>query len=160
MTAVRPPRPRSSSTPTRSAPKLFPIPRGLKLAPPKAPVGTVYRGSEGMWSWVLHRITGVAIFFFLLVHILDQALVRISPAAYDGVIAQYKNPIMGLGELALVAAIGLHALNGLRIVLIDFWNVGTRYHRLMFWTAIGLWAVLMIGFAPRHLAVLIRELPH
>jgi G3E family GTPase len=29
-----------------------------------------------MWSWVLHRITGVAIFFFLLVHILDTALVR------------------------------------------------------------------------------------
>ena len=28
-----------------------------------------------MWSWVLHRITGVAIFFFLLVHILDTALV-------------------------------------------------------------------------------------
>jgi succinate dehydrogenase/fumarate reductase cytochrome b subunit len=24
-----------------------------------------------MWSWVLHRITGIAIFFFLLVHVLD-----------------------------------------------------------------------------------------
>lgn len=41
--------------------------------------GTLYRGSTGMWSWVLHRITGVAIYFFLLVHILDTALVRLSP---------------------------------------------------------------------------------
>jgi succinate dehydrogenase / fumarate reductase, cytochrome b subunit len=160
MTAVRPPRSRSTSSPTRSAPKLFPIRGGLKLTPPKAPAGTIYRGSEGMWSWVLHRITGVAIFFFLLVHILDQALVRLSPAAYDGVIAQYKNPIMGLGELALVGAIGFHALNGLRIILIDFWQVGTRYHPLMFWTVIALWVVLMIGFAPRQLEVILKEFPH
>ena len=42
----------------------------------KVPRGTLYRGNEGMWSWVLHRITGVAIFFFLLVHVLDTALIR------------------------------------------------------------------------------------
>lgn len=49
---------------------------------PKRPAGTLYRGREGMWSWVIHRITGVAIYFFLLVHILDTALVRVSPEAY------------------------------------------------------------------------------
>ncbi|OUD80839.1 hypothetical protein BC477_20325 [Clavibacter michiganensis subsp. michiganensis] len=32
-----------------------------------------------MWSWVLHRITGVSIFFFLLVHVLDTSLIRVSP---------------------------------------------------------------------------------
>ena len=42
-----------------------------------------------MWSWVLHRITGVAIFFFLLVHILDTSLVRLSPEGYNVVIASY-----------------------------------------------------------------------
>ena len=41
--------------------------------------GTIYRGGQGMWTWVLHRITGVAVFFFLLVHVLDTALVRVSP---------------------------------------------------------------------------------
>ena len=51
----------------------------LKIKPPKLS-GTLYRGKEGMWSWVLHRITGVAIYFFLLVHILDTSVVRISPA--------------------------------------------------------------------------------
>ena len=118
---------------------------------PKRPAGTLYRGREGMWSWVLHRITGVAIYFFLLVHILDTALVRVSPEAYNAVISAYKTPIMALGELGLVAAIGLHALNGLRIILIDFRSVGTRHQRLMFWIVIALWAVLMIGFTPRHL---------
>jgi succinate dehydrogenase / fumarate reductase cytochrome b subunit len=145
---------------TRPAPRLSPTRTSPRLSLPKAPAGTVYRGHEGMWSWVLHRITGVGIFFFLLVHIMDTALVRVSPQLYDGVISTYKNPIMGLGELVLVAAIGFHALNGLRIILIDFWNVGTRYHRLMFWTAIALWAVLMLGFAPRQLEVILKEFPH
>jgi succinate dehydrogenase / fumarate reductase cytochrome b subunit len=119
--------------------------------------GTLYRGREGMWSWVLHRITGVSIYFFLLVHILDTALVRISPEAYDAVIGTYKNPVMGLGETGLVAAILFHALNGLRIILIDFWSAGTKHQRVMFWVVIGLWAVLMLGFAPRHLMNVFSE---
>ena len=118
---------------------------------PRRPAGTLYRGREGMWSWVLHRITGVAIYFFLLVHILDTSLVRVSPEAYNAVINTYKTPIMGLGEIALVAAIGLHALNGLRIILIDFTTFGTRHQRLMFWVVIGLWVVLLAGFIPRQL---------
>ncbi|WP_420833611.1 succinate dehydrogenase, cytochrome b556 subunit [Salinibacterium metalliresistens] len=122
-----------------------------KIAAPKRPAGTLYRGREGMWSWVLHRITGTAIYFFLLVHILDTALVRVSPEAYNAVIGTYKTPIMGLGEIALVAAIGLHALNGLRIILIDFWRLGTKYQRVMFWIVIALWLVLLAGFIPRQL---------
>ena len=122
-----------------------------KITVPKRPAGTLYRGREGMWSWVLHRITGVAIFFFLLVHILDTALIRISPEAYNAVIGAYKTPIMGLGEAALVAAIGLHALNGIRIILIDFTNIGTRIQRALFWVVVALWVLLLAGFLPRHL---------
>jgi succinate dehydrogenase / fumarate reductase cytochrome b subunit len=111
-----------------------------------------------MWSWVLHRITGVAIFFFLLVHVLDTSLVRITPEGYNAVISTYKTPILGLGELALVAAIGFHALNGLRIILIDFWSVGTRHQRLLFWIVIALWIVLLAGFAPRQIINVIAEM--
>ena len=128
-----------------------------KISMPKRPAGTLYRGREGMWSWVLHRITGVAIYFFLLVHILDTSLVRVSPEAYNAVINTYKTPIMGLGETALVAAIGLHALNGLRIILIDFWAPATKHQRLLFWIVIGVAVVLFAGFAPRHLMNVFSE---
>ena len=121
------------------------------------PGGTLYRGYTGMWSWVLHRITGVAIFFFLLVHILDTALVRVSPEAYNAVISTYKTPLMGLGEIGLVGAILFHALNGLRIILVDFWSKGVKYQRTMFWIVIGLWVVLMAGFLPRQIANIILE---
>jgi succinate dehydrogenase / fumarate reductase cytochrome b subunit len=131
---------------------------GPLAASGKRPQGTLYRGREGMWSWVLHRVTGVAIYFFLLVHVLDTALIRLSPEAYNAVIGTYKNPIMGLGETALVAAIVFHAFNGIRIILIDFWSKGPRYQKVMFYIVIVLWVVAMLGFAPRHLINVFSEM--
>jgi len=49
-------------------------------------VGTVYRGGTGQWSWALHRITGVAVFLFLLAHIVDTALVGFGPDLYNRVV--------------------------------------------------------------------------
>ncbi len=118
---------------------------------PVIPGGTLYRGKEGMWSWVLHRITGVGIYFFLLVHILDTALVRVSPEAYNAVIGAYQTPFMGVAEVGLVGAIVFHAFNGLRIILVDFWNIGTKIHRPMFYGVLGLWLITMLAFTPRHL---------
>ena len=120
---------------------------------PTAPAGTLYRGREGMWSWVAHRVTGVLIFFFLIVHVLDTALVRVSPEAYNAVIGTYQTPIMGLGEAGLVAAIVFHAFNGIRVALVDFWSQGTRYQRVMLWVVLGLFVVTMAGFLPRHLSI-------
>ena len=119
---------------------------------PSLPAGTLYRGKVGMWSWVLHRITGVAIFFFLLVHVLDTALVRLSPEAYNAVINTYKTPLIGVAELGLVAAILYHALNGLRVILIDFWRKGVKYQNVMFWIVVAIALLIFIGFAPRHLS--------
>ncbi|WP_035059445.1 succinate dehydrogenase, cytochrome b556 subunit [Cellulomonas bogoriensis] len=119
---------------------------------PQAPAGTLYRGREGMWSWVAHRVTGFLIFFFLLVHVADTALVRVSPEAYNVVIGAYKNPVMGLAEAGLVAAIVFHAFNGIRVMLVDFWSNGPRYQRVMLWIVVGLVVVTMAAFLPRHLS--------
>lgn len=104
-----------------------------------------------MWSWVLHRITGVATFFFLFVHVLDTALVRVNPPeTYDSVIETYKTPpLVGLMELALVAMVLYHALNGLRVMLVDFWSKGPKYQRVMLWTILAIWFVVMIPAAGR-----------
>lgn len=106
--------------------------------------GTLYRGDPGMWSWVAHRITGVATFFFLFAHVLDTALVRVSPNAYDEIIATYKTPLVNLLEVGLVGAVLYHALNGLRVMLVDFWGKGARYQRPMLWTILGIWVLVMI----------------
>ncbi|HET6353120.1 succinate dehydrogenase, cytochrome b556 subunit [Streptomyces sp. NPDC002659] len=122
------------------------------------PAGTLYRGREGMWSWVAHRVTGVLIFFFLFVHVLDTALVRVSPEAYDDVVATYKTPIVALLEYGLVAAILFHALNGLRVIAVDFWSKGARYQKRMFWIVMSIWFVLMVGALYPVLGHAVREL--
>jgi len=126
-------------------------------APRKKPARrrTLYRGDPGMWSWVLHRITGATIFFFLFVHVLDTALVRVSPEAYNEVVSTYKTPIVGLMEVGLVAAVLYHALNGIRVILIDFWQHGPRYQRLMLWGVAAIWLAVMIpalGVLGMHMA--------
>jgi succinate dehydrogenase / fumarate reductase cytochrome b subunit len=107
--------------------------------------GTLYRGREGMWSWVAHRITGVLIFFFLFAHVLDTALLRVSKSSYNAVIDSYKNPITNFLEYGLTAAIVFHAFNGLRIIAVDFWAKGPRYQKRMLWIVVGVWAALMAG---------------
>jgi succinate dehydrogenase / fumarate reductase cytochrome b subunit len=124
----------------------------MTTATPESPVApaprsrrrTLYRGDPGMWSWVLHRITGATIFFFLFVHVLDTALVRVSPQAYNEVIETYKTPIVGLMEVGLVVAVLYHALNGIRVILIDFWQKGPRYQRQMLWVVIGVFLAIFI----------------
>jgi succinate dehydrogenase / fumarate reductase cytochrome b subunit len=97
-----------------------------------------------MWSWVLHRISGATIFFFLFVHVLGQAVLRVNPQTYDAVIHDYQNPIVGLMEFGLVAAVLFHALNGIRVILIDFWSEGTRYQRLMLWIVAVVFLLLIV----------------
>lgn len=106
--------------------------------------GTLYRGREGMWSWVAHRITGVAVYLFLLVHVLDTALVRVDANLYDAVISSYKTPIVNLLEVGLVGAVLYHALNGIRVILVDFWSKGPRYQRAMLWVVLVIWLALMV----------------
>jgi succinate dehydrogenase / fumarate reductase cytochrome b subunit len=97
-----------------------------------------------MWSWVAHRITGVLTFFFLFAHVLDTALVRVSPEAYNEVIETYKNPFVNLMEVGLVGAVLYHALNGIRVMLVDFWAKGARYQRTMLWIILIIWFVVMV----------------
>jgi len=106
-----------------------------------------------MWTWVVHRITGVLTFFFLFAHVLDTALVRVSPDAYDRTIATYKTPIVNLLEVGLVGAVLYHALNGLRIIAIDFWAKGPKYQRQLTWVIGTVWLVVMVPavfFMTRH----------
>lgn len=104
-----------------------------------------------MWTWVAHRITGVSIFFFLFAHVIDTAMVRVSPEAYNIAVETYKNPIVGVLEIGLVAAVLFHALNGIRIVLVDFWSDGPRYQRQMTYVAGAIFLVLLVPFVIRHL---------
>ena len=99
-----------------------------------------YRGSEGMLAWAFHRISGVAIWAFILLHVLDIWLVGVNPELYNEVLVIYASPIGRVGEALLGAALLYHALNGLRIVIMDFWPPMAHYHRQLWYAS---WVVFL-----------------
>jgi len=103
-----------------------------------------YRGGIGQWSWVLHRITGVGVLVFLLLHILDTSLVVLGPDHYNAMIGLYRKPFFRVMEVGLFASLLYHALNGGRIILIDFWERLTRIHRQLFTIQMICFALIMI----------------
>jgi succinate dehydrogenase cytochrome b subunit len=90
---------------------------------------TRYKGGEGMWSWILHRGTGLMVLGFLFLHILDTSLIGFGGNHYDTFVNIYKTAWFRPLEVLLVGAVIYHAMNGLRIVLIDFWARGARNER-------------------------------
>jgi succinate dehydrogenase / fumarate reductase cytochrome b subunit len=88
----------------------------------------VYKGKSGQWAFVLHRITGFLVFFFLLLHIVDVSLIT-RPKLYNEVHEVYGNVLLRLFEVGLLAALLYHSLNGLRIVLVDFFPEAIKSER-------------------------------
>jgi succinate dehydrogenase / fumarate reductase, cytochrome b subunit len=88
-----------------------------------------YKGREGMWTWILHRLTGLGILLFLIIHVIETGLIIYSPAFYDKALVLYKNPLFRMAELAIFFAVIFHAVNGARIVIQDFWPIVMERHR-------------------------------
>jgi len=88
-----------------------------------------YRGSEGMFAWAFHRISGVAIWAFLVLHVFDIYLSGGAPSLYDDLLSFYASPPGRLMEVVLGAGLLYHALNGVRIMLMDFWPGLTVWHK-------------------------------
>lgn len=101
-----------------------------------------YRIRTGMLAWVFHRLSGLALVGYLVIHVWGLKAIT-NREAYNALITSYHAPIFKVGEFLLLCAVVYHALNGLRIVLIDFVGWSPNQKRL-FWT-LGAVAVVLIG---------------
>lgn len=106
-----------------------------------------YKGGTGQWAWVLHRVTGVGVLLFLFAHIIDTVLVAWGPEVYDKVIGIYKQPAFRFLEVGLLAAVLYHALNGVRIIIIDFWEDTMAYERQLFYAVTALFMAIFLPSA-------------
>ena len=111
----------------------------------KANKGPVYKGGIGQWSWAAHRITGVGVLAFLFGHIVDTFAVGFGPELYNETIALYQQWWFKPFEVGLVGATLFHALNGLRIIVFDFWP-GLALRQRQF--AYAELVLFVAGFAP------------
>ena len=110
-----------------------------------------YRGREGMVAWAFHRISGIGIWAFVVLHVIDIYLVGGDPRLYDELLAFYASPAGRLMEVLLGAALLYHALNGMRIIIIDLWPAMTHYHRQIWWAS---WAIFVGVGIPGALIIL------
>lgn len=111
--------------------------------------GWRYRGREGQWSYLLNRVAGLAVLLFLAIHILDTSTVYFFPDLYSHAIDLYRTTPVMLGEIALVAAVLYHGLNGYKIIYFDQrpdrWN--ERNSRRFFWGVIAASVLLWLPAA-------------
>jgi succinate dehydrogenase / fumarate reductase cytochrome b subunit len=103
----------------------------------------VYKGKSGQWAFVGHRVSGMLVFFFLLLHIVDVSLINADPVLYDEVHDLYGNILLRLFEVGLLFALLFHSLNGIRIVLVDFFPGMVRNERRLFAVVMAL--TLLVG---------------
>jgi len=106
-----------------------------------------YRGREGHYSFLMHRLTGLGTLLFLTIHILDTATVYFLPNLYSHAIDLYRSTVLGLGEIVLIFCVFYHGVNGLRIAVFDMlqprgWSfpAGRRSALVTALVALLLWA--------------------
>jgi succinate dehydrogenase / fumarate reductase cytochrome b subunit len=109
------------------------------------------RGREVYFAWLLHRISGLGIILFLFLHVVDTSLVGFGPGAYDTFVGVYRFPPFRVLEVALVAAVLYHGVNGVRIIVVDFVEDANGIQRQLWWLA---WVVFLVMFLPAALVML------
>jgi succinate dehydrogenase / fumarate reductase membrane anchor subunit len=107
----------------------------------------VYSGGPGQYAWAMHRASGIGILFFLLVHIIDISLIGLGRDVYDASVAFYAQPALIPMEILLVGAVVYHALNGVRVMAIDFTAWGYRREQASFAVVILLTVLLTLPSA-------------
>lgn len=82
--------------------------------------GWVYAGRYGLqrYAYTLQRITGIAIIFYLVIHLYVTAQKNGGEHAWANAMSTVR--FLHVGEWLLFIAILLHALNGFRLVLVEF----------------------------------------
>jgi succinate dehydrogenase / fumarate reductase cytochrome b subunit len=91
------------------------------------------RGRQvGGWAFALNRVTAIGLTFYLFLHLTVLGLLAKGPDGYGGFLALTENPLIKFGEWLVVAAVFLHGLNGIRIILTSF-GVGVTRQRQLFY---------------------------
>ena len=103
-----------------------------------------YRVSWSQLAWFGHRASGLGVLLFLFLHIVETSTVLLGPEVYDFTQTFYKNLPAKIGEVVLFAALIYHALNGLRVIAMDFWPGLTIYYRPLTYGVIIATVVAMI----------------
>ena len=107
-----------------------------------------YRGREGQIAWMLHRLAGIAVFLFLALHIVDIFLMAFGPEVFEPLLVFYHQFLF---QLLIVFGLYLgalyHGLNGMRVVIIDFWPMLSKKQAQLWRIQMAIFLIIYIPSA-------------
>ena len=97
-----------------------------------------YYNFVGSWAWILHRLSGLALIFYLALHIWVIHTLTRGAEAFNRTIVFLNSWPFKLLEIGLWGVILFHAFNGARIVIVDFFKGSSAQKK---------WFALLIALA-------------
>ena len=79
----------------------------------------------GRWGverylYIIHRLAGLGLLLFFLMHIFESSLRIFGPETWNAAMETLKHPFFKVGEFFIVIGFAFHALNGIRLILIEW----------------------------------------
>jgi succinate dehydrogenase / fumarate reductase cytochrome b subunit len=97
----------------------------------------------GTWGYILHRLSGLALTGYILIHIYLVSGLHNRPG-WQHEMEIFRNPFLMVLEWCLFSVVIYHSLNGVRIFIIDYFN-GARYQKQLLTAVLVLSVVLFAG---------------
>ncbi|MEO8210531.1 MAG: succinate dehydrogenase, cytochrome b556 subunit [bacterium] len=103
-----------------------------------------YKKDSGSWAWILHRITGIALVGYLFLHVYSLSPLTQGETAFNNKMQSFTTPVFMVIEWLLFAFVLFHALNGIRIVIVD-WADGAKYQKQLYKISWVVGIILFLG---------------
>ena len=107
----------------------------------------MYKGREGQWAFYLHRLSGLAILAYFLIHVISISLFVFGENVYMAVHETYDFILFRLALIAVAGGVMYHAMNGLRIIVMDFTGKGVAYQRQLWYGVLAISVVWTVYVA-------------
>lgn len=97
----------------------------------------------GTWSWLLHRLSGLSLLFYLLAHLWVLGSANSGPEVFNERLKSVQSPLFHFLEIGLILIIFYHMVNGLAITVMDFADISHK-HKAVVTTMVIVFAILAI----------------
>lgn len=112
---------------------------------------------SGMVGYWIQRLSGLLLLVYLFLHVHTIGELSQGQAAFDNALVMFQNPLFRLLEIGLLGLVILHAMNGIRLTLLDL-GIAHKRQRQLFWAwSIGIAAIIFLaGAIPLFMSSILR----
>ena len=120
---------------------------------------SMYRWHVGTVAWVLHRLSGLALAGYLMLHVVVIHNISRGPKAFNDMMGMVQSPLFRFLEIGLLGTVLYHAFNGVRILLVDL-GWGAKRHKALFCATMTIAAALFAAGGIRMMMHALHSVAH